>query len=187
MGSCFKKDILNLVYICRQNGLNEVADYWESVVQINLYQHNRFVSTIVHEMFNTIAEKKIAISFGFSFKADTGDTRESPAIHICKRLHEEGAILRITDPKSLPSVSRDLKGLDRVEVFGDPYQAIEGAHAIALVTDWKEFKDLDYKCLFDSMTKPAFFFDGRNLLDHDRLYKIGFNVYPIGEPPLRHF
>ncbi len=185
-GSCFKKDILNLVYICRQNGLPEVADYWESVVRINLYQHDRFVSKIVSELFNTLAGKTLAI-FGFSFKADTGDTRESPAIHICRKLREEGAHLRITDPKAGPSVARDLEGLEGVEVFEDPYEAAQGAHALALVTDWQSFKELDYGRLYASMVKPAFLFDGRNLLDPEALFKIGFNVYPIGKPPKRHF
>ncbi len=185
-GSCFKKDILNLVYICRQHGLNEVADYWENVVKINFYQHNRFVSNMVSEMFNTVAGKKIAI-FGFSFKADTGDTRESPAIFICQKLREEGALLNIHDPKALPQVESDLGGLEGVTLFENAYEAAKETHAIAIVTDWKEFMGLDYRKLYDTMEKPAFLFDGRNILDHDSVFEIGFNVYPMGKPPKKHY
>jgi UDPglucose 6-dehydrogenase len=184
-GSCFKKDILNLVYIARQNHLEEVADYWEQVVKINEYQEDRFVGNMIAEMFNTVAGKQIAI-FGFAFKADTGDTRESPAIRVCHRLLEEHAKLRVTDPKALETVWVDLGTRDDVTLCEDPYEAAEGAHAIAVLTEWPIFRDLDYNAMFDSMRKPAFVFDGRNILDHRRLHEIGFSVYPIGKAPLRH-
>jgi len=186
-GSCFKKDILNLVYIARSYGLLEVANYWEMVVEMNEYQKQRFVQRIVREMFNTVADKKIAL-FGFAFKANTGDTRDSPAIHITKQLLEERAIVAITDPKALNNARIDLKGIDRNVLYEpDPYKAAEKAFAIALVTEWEEYKTLDYKRIYRSMKKPAFIFDGRNILDHKKLYETGFNVYPIGKTQLTHF
>ena len=186
-GSCFKKDILNLVYICRNYGLYEVADYWESVIRINDYQKERFVLNMLTTMFNTLAGKKICI-FGFAFKADTGDTRESPAIYVAKRLIEEKAELAITDPKALKNAKKDLDGIDKnVSYIEDPYDAAKGAHAIAIMTEWDLYRDLDYEKIYNSMIKPAFIFDGRNVIDHKKLYEIGFNVYPIGKPALTHF
>jgi UDPglucose 6-dehydrogenase len=185
-GSCFKKDILNLVYICRQQGLDEVADYWQQVVRINVYQHDRFVANMIAEMFNTVAGKKIAV-LGFAFKANTGDARESPAITVCRRLLAENALVRVADPKALGQVGAQLGGLGGVALFEDPYEAAEGAHAIALLTDWACYRELNFQRILDTMEKPAFLFDGRNLLDHKALYEIGFNVYPIGKTPLRHF
>lgn len=179
-GSCFKKDILNLVYIAQSYGLKEVADYWESVVLMNDYQENRFVDRMVSVMFNTVAGKKIAL-FGFAFKVDTGDTREAPAIQISKRLIEERAQLIITDPKALKNAKLDLKDHEgKVEYEADPYKAAEGAHAIAIVTGWDDFKKLDYKKIYDSMEKPSFIFDGCNILDVNEMYEIGFNVIPLG-------
>jgi UDPglucose 6-dehydrogenase len=186
-GSCFKKDILNLVYLCRHYGLEEVANYWESVVRINDYQKQRFVLTILEAMFNTLAGKRVCL-FGFAFKADTGDTRESPAIFIAKKLLDEKAVVNITDPKALDNAGIDLEGHSgSVSFIEDPYEAAAGCDAIAVVTEWDIYGDLDYKKIFASMRKPAFVFDGRNILDHQKLYKIGFNVYPIGKPKLTHF
>ncbi len=185
-GSCFKKDILNLVYICRHYGLNEVADYWEGVVKINEYQKEHFIITMLSAMFNTLSGKRICL-FGFAFKADTGDTRESPAIYIAKRLVEEQADLVITDPKALKNAEADLKSISQqVDFIEDPYEAASGSHAIAVMTEWRQFQELDYERIYNSMVKPAFIFDGRNILNHDRLYEIGFNVYPIGKPALSH-
>jgi len=185
-GSCFKKDILNLVYICRYYGLNDVAGYWESVIEMNEYQKTHFVMTMLNAMFNTLAGKKIAL-FGFAFKADTGDTRESPAIYIARRLIEEQADLAITDPKALVNAKADLKDVEgKVRFVEDPYEAALGSHAIAIMTEWRQFRDLDYERVYQSMVKPAFIFDGRNVVDHQKLYQLGFNVYPIGKPALTH-
>ncbi|QSH41931.1 nucleotide sugar dehydrogenase [Lentisphaerota bacterium ZTH] len=185
-GSCFRKDILNLVYLCEFYGLPEVAAYWEQVVLMNEYQERRFVQKIIDRMFNTVAGKKIAL-FGFAFKADTGDTRESPAIYISKLLLEERAELAIHDPEALANAAIDLEEVEGEFTFeADPYKAAEGAHAIAILTEWKHFRDLDYERLYDSMQKPAFIFDGRNILDHEKLFKIGFNVYPLGQKALSH-
>lgn len=186
-GSCFKKDILNLVYLCGYYGLPEVAEYWEQVVRMNDYQARRFVGNMLAAMFNTVADKKIAI-LGFAFKANTGDTRESPAIAVCSQLLEEHARLRIHDPKALGNARLDLEdaGGD-ISYCEDPYDAVKGAHAIALLTEWDSFRKLDYRRIYDLMEKPAFLFDGRNLLDHRKLYEIGFNVYPIGQKALTHF
>ncbi len=186
-GSCFKKDILNLVYLCEFYGLPEVAAYWEQVVRINDFQAERFVRNMLGAMFNTVSGKRIAL-FGFAFKADTGDTRESPAIAVAQKLIEEHAEIAVCDPRALDNAKIDLKEYGRrVSYCPDPYTAAAGADAIALVTDWKEFRELDYRRIFDSMRKPAFIFDGRNLLDHCRLFEMGFNVYPLGKSPMTHF
>jgi UDPglucose 6-dehydrogenase len=186
-GSCFKKDVLNLVYLCRHAGVNEVADYWQQVVSMNEYQKHRFARNMVLSMFNTIAGKRIAI-FGFAFKADTGDTRESPAIDICRELVDECAQLVVSDPQALDNARRDLAGLgDRVSYEIDPYRAAEGVHAIAVLTEWNQYRSLDYKRIFAAMEKPAFLFDGRNILDHQALCDIGFNVFSLGKRPLVHF
>ncbi len=187
-GSCFKKDILNLVYLCEYYGLPEVAAYWEQVVKMNDFQASRFVRNMVSSMFNTVAGKRIAV-FGFAFKADTGDTRESPAIAVCTQLLEEHARISIHDPQALENARLDLADAPESMInFCDcPYDAAKGAHAIAVMTEWREFKELDYKRIFASMEKPAFLFDGRNILDHAALFELGFNVYPIGKAPLTHF
>ena len=186
-GSCFRKDILNLVYLCEHYQLNEIAAFWEQVVTLNDYQMERFVKRILQAMFNTLVGKKIAV-FGFAFKPDTGDTRDSPAIYICKRLLEEKACLRISDPHALDNARKDLHGIDAgVEYLEDPYKAAEGVHGLALVTEWAEYSKLDYKKIFDKMEKPAFIFDGRNHLDHKALFDIGFNVYSVGKASLTHF
>jgi UDPglucose 6-dehydrogenase len=186
-GSCFKKDILNLVYLCRHYGLNEVADYWEGVVKINQYQQERFTLNMLTAMFNTLADKKICL-FGVSFKANTSDTRESPAIFIAKKLLEEKAEIIITDPQALRNARADLAGMEgRVSFIDDPYKAAAGCHAIAVMTEWDLYRDLDYQKIYDTMIKPASLFDGRNIIDHRRCHNIGFNVYPIGKPALTHF
>lgn len=187
-GSCFKKDILNLVYLCEYYGLPEVAAYWEQVVKMNDFQAARFVRNMVSAMFNTVAGKKIAV-FGFAFKADTGDTRESPAIAVCNRLLEERAKLAIHDPQALRNAELELAAAPAgaVEFCDCPYEAAAGAHAIALMTDWQSFQGLDFERIFASMEKPAFLFDGRNIFDHEKLFEIGFNVYPIGKSARTHF
>ena len=183
-GSCFRKDILNLVYLCEHYGLPEVARYWEQVVLMNEYQEARFAANMVASMFNTVAGKRIAL-FGAAFKANTSDTRESPALEVCRALLEERADLVITDPYAMENASQDLKELATRVVFeSDPYAAAKNAHAIAILTEWGQYAQLDYERIYRSMAKPAFLFDGRNLLDHKKLYEIGFNVYPIGKPPL---
>jgi UDPglucose 6-dehydrogenase len=185
-GSCFRKDILNLVYLCEYYKLDDVAKFWNSVIEINDNQVERFVNRILESMFRTLVDKKIAI-FGFAFKPDTGDTRDSPAIYICKRLLEERAQLSVTDPHAILNAQKDLEGInDRVEFFEDPYEAAKDAHGLALLTQWAEYQKLDYQKIFDSMSKPAFIFDGRNHLDHQKLFEIGFNVYPVGKPALTH-
>ena len=185
-GSCFRKDILNLVYLSEYYQLNEVASFWEQVVSLNDYQMERYVKRILQAMFNTLVDKKLAV-LGFAFKPDTGDTRDAPAIYICKRLLEEKACLRITDPHALENARKDLQGIDNnVEYIIDPYKAAEGVHGIALITDWAEYSQLDYQKIFDTMEKPAFIFDGRNHLNHRELFDIGFNVYAVGKAPLTH-
>lgn len=186
-GSCFKKDILNLVYISQSYGLHEVAEYWESVVKINEWQETRFIRNILGNMFNTVAGKKIAL-FGFAFKANTGDTRESPALYVTRGLLEEQAEVVISDPKALKNARIDLADVEeKIVLEQDPYRAAEGAHAIALLTEWPIYRDLDYERIWTSMVKPAFLFDGRNILNHKRLFEIGYNVFAIGKPPLKHF
>jgi UDPglucose 6-dehydrogenase len=186
-GSCFKKDILNLVYLCEHYGLYEVAAYWEQVVKMNEYQQTNFVFKMVTAMFNTVADKRIAL-FGAAFKANTSDTRESPALAVCRALLAERARVVITDPYALNNARAALgDAAERVVFEPDPYVAAKHAHAIAVLTEWPHFAELDYEAIYDSMVKPAFVFDGRNILDHDKLYAIGFNVYAIGKPPLTSF
>ena len=186
-GSCFKKDILNLAYLCSYYGLLEVAEYWESVIKMNEYQQERFITNILASMFNTLAGKKICI-LGFAFKADTGDTRESPAIYIVRKLLAEHAEIIISDPKALKNAAIDLQNEEgKISFIEDPYYAAAGCHALAIMTDWNLYKKLDYKKIYNSMVKPAFLFDGRNIIDHQKCYEIGFNVYPIGKPAQTHF
>ena len=190
-GSCFQKDVLNLVYLCEALNLPEVADYWHQVVDMNNYQRRRFAYRIVHRLFNTVTDKQITI-FGFAFKKNTGDTRESSSIYICKHLMDEQARLVIYDPKvdpkqidcdlKHPAISEDPSRVDRlVGVVDDPYRAAERSHALVVLTEWDEFKSLDYKRIYDSMMKPAFVFDGRLILDHQLLMKIGFEVDIVGK------
>jgi len=184
-GSCFKKDILNLVYICRSYGLNEPADYWEQVIKINQYQQDRFVFSMIRSMFNTLAGRKICL-FGAAFKANTDDTRESPAISIAKRLVEEKAHVVVTDPRALNNFEKNLIDYP-IEYEDDPYIAANAAHAIGIITEWDIYKSLDYEKIYRSMVKPAFIFDGRNIIDRQHLFKIGFNVFAIGKPELTHY
>lgn len=186
-GSCFKKDILNLVYISQSYGLHEVAEYWESVVKINEWQETRFIQNMLSNMFNTVAGKRIAL-LGFAFKANTGDTRESPAIYVARGLLEEQAQVVVSDPKALENAKVDLGDVKNGLTFEiDPYEAARGAHAIAVLTEWDLYKDLDYQKILDAMVRPAFIFDGRNVLDHKRLFDMGFNVFAIGKAPWKHF
>ena len=185
-GSCFRKDLLNLVYICEQQGLAEVAAYWRMVVTLNDHQIARFARGVVSHLFNTVADKRLAV-LGFAFKPDSDDTRDSPALHICRHLLAERAQLAVTDPRALDNARRDLAGAEPVVVFEpDPYAAARGAHAILLLTAWREYATLDYERILAGMERPAFLFDGRNLLDAERLHALGFNVVPVGKPPLLH-
>lgn len=186
-GSCFRKDILNLAYLCEYYGLKEVAEYWEQVVRMNEWQETRFVDKMVSTLFNTVAGKRIAL-FGAAFKAHTGDVRESPALAVCARLIEERAQVVLCDPHALENARVSLGSLAAQVTFEpDPYRAASGAHAIAVVTEWPQFAALDYEVIFRSMVKPAFVFDGRNILDHQRLFDLGFNVLPLGKAPMTHF
>ena len=182
-GSCFKKDILNLVYLCRYYGLNEVGDYWEQVVEINKWQKRRISSLVIQKLFGTISNKKLAV-FGFSFKANTNDTRESPSIDISKDFLQEGAKLSFYDPKvNEKQILHDLKGLESKEsifVSDNPLRACEGADAIIILTEWEEFNYLDWKEIFNLMRKPAWVFDSRNILNKEALKNIGFKVWTLG-------
>jgi len=188
-GSCFQKDILNLVYICRSFGINEVADYWEQVIIMNDHQKKRFALNIVRDLYNTVSGKKIAF-LGWAFKKDTNDTRESAAIYVADELLNEEAMIRVYDPKVKEhQILGDLNYLatrkpeensEHVAVFEDAYNACENAHAIAILTEWDEFKDYDWQRIYDGMLKPAKIFDGRNVLDAEKLRAIGFKVKSIG-------
>ena len=197
-GSCFQKDILNLVYLCEHFGLPEVAAYWEQVVLMNDHQKRRFCQRMIQAMFHTVSDKTIAI-WGFAFKKDTNDTRESAAIYVCRDLLEERARLRIYDPKvSEDHIKQELLYAmqhepakfggdvaafidEHVEVVDSVDKASSGAHAIGILTEWDEFKDVDFKSIYNKMLKPAFLFDGRNILDHAALKAVGFDVYAIGK------
>lgn len=190
-GSCFQKDILNLVYLCEHFGLNEAADYWLKVVDMNDYQKKRFSAKIVNTLFNTVNGKKIGI-LGFAFKKDTNDTRESSSIYVCQDLIAENATVSIYDPKVTrenifhdlgeSEVDEDGNANRNVDIAADAYAACEGAHAVAILTEWDAFKDLDFQRIYDAMEKPACIFDGRNILDRAALEEIGFKTYGIGKP-----
>lgn len=189
-GSCFQKDILNLVYIARSYGLEEVAEYWEQVIKLNDYQKRRFAEKIVKTLFNTVSGKKIAI-LGWAFKKDTNDTRESAAIYVADYLLNEQAELFVYDPKvKAEQVYTDLDYLNTrceeenrrlVTIVNDPYQAMEDTHAVAILTEWDEFKNYDWKEVFRVMKKPAFLFDGRNILDKKTLCNLGYNLFGLGK------
>ena len=188
-GSCFQKDILNLVYIAKSYGLQEVADYWEQVIIMNDHQKRRFSNKIVQTLYNTVADKKIAL-LGWAFKKDTNDTRESAAIYVADDLINEEARLTVYDPKV--SFSKILSDLDYLESrtpaqnkehiasAAHAYEACQNAHAIAILTEWDEFRSYDWQKIYDSMQKPAFVFDGRNILDADQMKAIGFVYLGIG-------
>jgi UDPglucose 6-dehydrogenase len=189
-GSCFQKDILNMVYLCEYYGLHEVANYWNQVIEMNDYQKCRFARNIIHTLFNTVSEKKIAM-LGWAFKKDTNDTRESAAIYVADYLMNDLAFVHVYDP-CVPEYSmyNDLNYIETrstdenkrlLHVHKSPYDACVNAHAIAIITEWDEFIDLDWQKIYNQMLKPAFIFDGRNILDHKKLQKIGFQVSGIGK------
>lgn len=184
-GSCFQKDVLNLVYLCQHFHLPEVAAYWQQVIKINDWQRRRFAERIVHALFNTVAEKRIAV-LGFAFKKDTNDTRESSAISVVRDLLAEQARVVVYDPQvPAEEIKSALFGTGpenpRVTVAKSAAEAADGAHAVAILTEWDEFKHLDYKAIFQRMVKPAFVFDGRNILDLTALREIGFHAHGIGK------
>ncbi|WP_026706284.1 UDP-glucose 6-dehydrogenase [Flavobacterium soli] len=188
-GSCFQKDILNLVYIAKSYGLDEVADYWEQVIIMNDHQKRRFASNIISTLYNTVSGKKIAF-LGWAFKKDTNDTRESAAIYVADYLLNEQANIAVFDPQVkevkilndldyLGSRSSDLNQRG-ISVHEDPYETCKGAHAIAILTEWDEFKEYDWQKVYDSMQKPAFVFDGRNILDAKKMASLGFIFQSVG-------
>jgi UDPglucose 6-dehydrogenase len=189
-GSCFQKDILNLVYISKSLGLHEVADYWEQVIIMNDHQKHRFARKIVKTLYNTVADKKIAF-LGWAFKKDTNDTRESAAIYVAEKLLQEKANISIYDPKvTAQQIIADLEYLgsiptetiqECITVVNDPYAAMKDAHAIAILTEWEEFKTYDWQLIYQQMMKPAFVFDGRGITDQLNLPEIGFNLFRIGK------
>ena len=193
-GSCFQKDILNLVYLCETYGLEECAAYWNQVVQMNDFQKKRFSEKIVSSMFNTVTGKKIAI-LGYAFKKDTGDVRETPSMFVVRDLLQEDAKLHIYDPQVTRedmwtemdytcgvNHSNTPRLDEKVITEKDVYETCKDSHAVCILTEWDEFKTLDWKKIFDGMAKPAFVFDGRLLLDHKNLREIGFEVHAIGKP-----
>ena len=188
-GSCFQKDILNLVYIAKTYGLNEVADYWEQVITMNDHQKRRFAHNIISTLFNTVSGKKITF-LGWAFKKDTNDTRESAAIYVADELLNEQSNVAVYDPKvEEEQMYADVDYLNTrtseenragLSAYQDPYEACKDAHAIAVLTEWDEFKTYDWQKLYDQMQKPAFLFDGRGLLNIEELEEIGFVCYKIG-------
>ena len=188
-GSCFQKDILNLVYIAKSYGLDEVADYWEQVIIMNNHQKKRFSNKIVQTLYNTVADKKITF-LGWAFKKDTNDTRESAAIYVANDLINEQAKIAVYDPKvSFKKMLADLDYLETrnseknaasLSAFNDPYESCHNAHAIVILTEWDVFVNYDWKKIYDNMQKPAFVFDGRNILNKEKLEEIGFVYQGIG-------
>ncbi|MCG8412185.1 MAG: nucleotide sugar dehydrogenase, partial [Bacteroidales bacterium] len=189
-GSCFQKDILNLVYICRSLGLVEVANYWDQVIIMNDYQKHRFADNIIKTLYNTVSDKKIAF-LGWAFKKDTNDTRETAAMYVADILMEDKAKIAVFDPKVKQSqIHTDLNYLNTrteeenntlLQIENNPYEACKDAHAVAVLTEWDEFVDYDWQKIYDNMMKPAFVFDGRNILNREKLEEIGFKYYGIGK------
>lgn len=188
-GSSFQKDVLNLVYLAETLNLPEVAEYWRRVVEINNFQKNRFVKKIVHAMFDSVSNKKICI-FGLAYKKNTGDTRETAAGAIIKALLVERAKIAVFDPhvrqedmvaefERQGMSEADWRG--RLEFLSDPYEASRDAHAVCVLTEWEQLAALDYEQIYTQMTKPAFFFDGRNALPHRKLRELGAEVHAIGK------
>jgi UDPglucose 6-dehydrogenase len=176
-GSCFKKDILSLIYLCKCYGLDEVAAYWENVLSINEYQQKRFTGEII-KACNFLDGKKVCV-FGCAFKADSDDIRESPALGIISQLLVERAHITISDPKALSNAAAHFGNAVTYEI--DPYRAAKNSHAVIMLTDWSVFKELDYAEIYQSMKKPAYIFDGRNIIDCRKCKEIGFEVYSIGK------
>jgi len=184
-GACYETHLRNLVYIAKLYRLQTVATYWESVIKMNDWQKSRFAKNVVSAMFNTVSGKKLTI-LGYAYKKNTSDIRFSAAIDVCKTLVKERARLCIYDPRVASeavkiSLTTDDGAESDIEVNQDPYLASNAAHGLLILTEWDEFKRLDYQRIYDSMQKPAFIFDGRNLLDHAKLREIGFQVYAIGK------
>ena len=189
-GSCFQKDILNLVYISKSLGLNEVSEYWEQVIKMNDHQRNRFAKKIIKNLFGTVSGKKITL-LGWAFKKDTNDTRESAAIYVADKLIEEGAIISVYDPKvSKQQMYNDINHLNSrpetenenlLKYYDNPYDACKDSHAIAIVTEWDEFIDYDWNVIFEKAIKPASIFDGRNILEKEKVQSIGFNYFGTGK------
>merc|ERR1711979_124197 len=186
-GSCFQKDILNLVYICESEGLHEVAKYWQMVVDMNEHQKMTFASKIISTLFNTVSFKKIAV-LGFAFKKDTGDVRETPAVNVCNMLLQDGAIVHVYDPKVKKEDALNEFRYHNMQVdenrfvfSSTPQEAVADAHAIVVLTEWDEFKTLPYHEFHAMMMKPAFLFHGRGILNHRELEGIGFEVHAIGK------
>jgi UDPglucose 6-dehydrogenase len=189
-GSCFEKDILNLVYIAKSFNLDEVSEYWNQVIKINDYQKRRFAQKIIKSLFGTVSGKKITF-FGWAFKKDTNDTRESAAIYVADFLIENGAKICVYDPKvSEQQMLTDLDYLNSrlseenkkaLSYYSDPLKASENSHAVAVITEWDEFKSYDWHKIYDLVMSPAKVFDGRNILDNKKLKQIGFDVYTIGK------
>ncbi|MFM2220254.1 MAG: hypothetical protein RLZZ553_2 [Verrucomicrobiota bacterium] len=188
-GSCFQKDILNLVYLCEHFGLPEVARYWNEVIRMNDWQKSRFSQKIVHTLFNTVSGKKIGV-LGFAFKKDTNDTRESAAIYVVRDLLMENAHVAIYDPKvPAKTILADLAYVgvpdhllsSHLHIAPDAMSALNQAHAMVVLTEWDEFRNLDFSAIHQSMFKPAFAFDGRSILPAARMRELGFEMYCIGQ------
>ena len=188
-GSCFQKDILNLTYLCEHFGLPEVSAYWDQVIKMNDWQKSRFSANMVKTLFNTVRDKRIAV-WGFAFKKDTNDTRESASIYVCRDLLMEGAQIALYDPRVPDSlIHEDLKYVgvsdqminDQLTICRSCEEAAAGAHGVAVLTEWDEFRDVDFDQVYKNMFKPAYIFDGRDILDHTNLRKKGFDVYAIGK------
>ena len=184
-GSCFKKDILNLVYMCEQYGLYDVAAYWEHVVKINDWQMNRISRAVINKMFNTVSGKKIAI-LGFAFKKNTNDSRESPAIKICQNLLNENAMISIYDPKVerkkiLAEVCREnFEKISNIDCPDCVYSALSDADCAIFVTDWEEFENLDWNRISRMMRKSAWIFDTRRQINDDDVAKVGLRYWTVG-------
>ncbi|OUM59289.1 hypothetical protein PIROE2DRAFT_21261 [Piromyces sp. E2] len=191
-GSCFKKDVLNLVYLCNSFNLNEVAEYWKQVVKMNEHRKEMFIKKIFEKLYHTLLGKHICI-FGFAFKKNTKDTRETPAITVVMALLDEGAEVHIYDPKvpkhqiledvryCCSSESEYKRLIKNVKIHDNAYDASHDSDALVVCTEWDEFSTLDYERIYNDMNRPSYIFDGRLILNHKKLKEIGFEVETIGK------
>jgi UDPglucose 6-dehydrogenase len=171
-GSCFPKDCRALLSTARANGY--LFDLLDGVIKVNLEQHERMVAKI-ERAAGGLKGKTVAV-LGLAFKANTDDVRESPALYILNRLVEKGALVRAYDPQAVQNARAELAG---AQFAGDAYEAADGADVLVLLTEWDEFKWLDYGRVLSAMKSPVVV-DTRNCLDPVVLRKLGFTYEGVG-------
>ncbi|MBN1371938.1 MAG: UDP-glucose/GDP-mannose dehydrogenase family protein [Anaerolineaceae bacterium] len=173
-GSCFPKDVKALAHMAVLHGTQ--PQLLQAVMEINRNQRRRAVLKL-RRALGSLDQKVIAV-MGLSFKPNTDDIREAPALEIIHLLENEGAVIQAYDPQAMDAARETLP---RVRLFDTPYQAAEGADALILATEWNEFKQLDFERVRALMRQPVIM-DARNLWDPDRMRSLGFRYFSVGRP-----